>query len=105
MTTRLPAEDDPITLRDACEIIFRNEIKPATLRAEAARGRLVICRIGRQDFVTLRDVREMVIKCRAEKPRLGSTLTRRASNGLSATARDSSAQVALENALRMLRTN
>lgn len=100
-----PKEDDPITLKDACEIVFRNAIKPATLRAEAMRGRLVIRRIGRQDFVTLRDVREMVEQCRAEKPLPVSTSTRRVNNGSSAMARDSSAQAALESTLRTLRAN
>lgn len=46
------SDDEPMTLAEACETIFRGHIKPATLRAEAARGRLVIERIGRRDFVT-----------------------------------------------------
>jgi hypothetical protein len=39
--------NDPITLADACNEIFRGKIKPGTLRAEAARGNLTIFRIGR----------------------------------------------------------
>jgi hypothetical protein len=105
MTSRPPAEDDPITLKDACEIVFHNAIKPATLRAEAARGRLAMHRIGRQDFVTLRDVREMVERCRAEKPRPASTGTKREIRGSSETVRNSSAQAALENTLRGLRAS
>ena len=40
--------DDPITLEEACRIVFRDTIKPATLRAEVARGNLIIERIGRR---------------------------------------------------------
>lgn len=58
------SDDEPMTLAEACETIFRGHIKPATLRAEAARGRLVIERIGRRDFVTLRAINAMREKCR-----------------------------------------
>ena len=102
---RQPAEDDPVTLKEACEIVFRGAITPSTLRAEAARGRLALKRIGRQDFTTLRDVRAMVDECRVEKPRRGSISTRREKRGLSVTARDSSAQAALEKTLRALRAS
>ncbi len=86
------SEDDPITLKEACELIFRGRIGVATLRAEAAKGRLALRRIGRQDFVTLRDVRDLVEQCRVEKPRPGSISIRKDRPGLSETARDSSAQ-------------
>lgn len=56
-------EDEPLTLKEACQLVFRNAISPATLRAEAERGRLVIERIGRRDFVTRRAIREMRKKC------------------------------------------
>jgi hypothetical protein len=56
-------DDEPLTLKEACDLIFRNAISPATLRAEADRGRLVIERIGRRDFVTRRAIREMRKKC------------------------------------------
>jgi hypothetical protein len=56
-------EDEPLTLAEACQLIFRGTISPATLRAEAERGRLVIERIGRRDFVTRRAIREMRKKC------------------------------------------
>ncbi|HWV19494.1 MAG TPA: hypothetical protein VN036_00525 [Devosia sp.] len=56
-------EDEPMTLKEACQLIFRDSITPATLRAEADRGRLVIERIGRRDFVTRRAIREMRKLC------------------------------------------
>lgn len=57
------ADDAPLTLVQACERLFQGQIKPSTLRAEARRGRLVIERIGRRDFVTPRAIREMREKC------------------------------------------
>ena len=56
-------DDEPLTLAEACQLIFRKTISPATLRAEADRGRLVIERIGRRDFVTRRAIREMRQLC------------------------------------------
>jgi len=64
-----PAVDDdtPMTLDQACTEIFRGMIKPATLRAESARGRLVIERIGRRDFVTRSGVKEMRRLCQGPR--------------------------------------
>lgn len=107
MTTvnRDPDDTAPITLKEACEVIFNNRIGVDALRAEAARGRLSIFRIGRRDFTTIRDVREMVEKCRDAKPRPASTSTRKEKPGSSGTARDSSARAALDKTLRALRLN
>jgi hypothetical protein len=58
------SDDEPITLAEACQHIFKGRITPDTLRAEAKRGRLEIERIGRQDFVTIAGIREMRKKCR-----------------------------------------
>ncbi|WP_143154435.1 hypothetical protein [Devosia limi] len=59
-------DDDPLTLRDACDLIFRGAISPATLRAEARRGRLVIERIGRRDFVTRAGIKAMRKLCEVQ---------------------------------------
>jgi hypothetical protein len=53
-----------MTLKEACEKCFRGQITPATLRAEAGRGKLRIIRIGRRDFVTIADLQEMIELCR-----------------------------------------
>lgn len=63
MQTADDGDDYPLTLKEACTLIFRDTISPATLRAEADRGRLVIERIGRRDFVTRRAIREMRKRC------------------------------------------
>ena len=49
----------PITLREACAMIFRDTITVATLRAEARRGNLVTYGIGRKIFTTVNDIEEM----------------------------------------------
>jgi len=98
-------DTDPITLKEACELVFKGKIGVTSLRAAAAGGKLSIFRIGRQDFTTLRDVREFIEQCRAESHRPASTTTRREIRGLSVMARDSSALAAIDNNLRKLRAN
>ena len=63
-----PDEDEPLTLVEACKLIFRNSISPSTLRTEASRGRLTIERIGRRDFVTRRAIKEMRRLCEVAQP-------------------------------------
>lgn len=96
------SDDDPITLSRACEI-FQGAIRPATLRAEAARGNLEIFRIGRRHFTTAASVREMIRKCRVAAQPPGSISTRSASPGQSETERILSAQAALNQTLRELK--
>jgi hypothetical protein len=100
-----PADDDPITLADACELVFHNRIKVPTLRREAERGNLVTYRVGRRGFTTLRDVREMLQRCRAADPHQGSTSTQVAASGLSATDKSSSALVALNQTVAALKSS
>src|ERR1700693_1074877 len=66
------ADDDAITLEEACELFFRGTISPSTLRAEARRGRLAVMRIGRRDFTTPAAIREMKEACRVQPKELGS---------------------------------
>lgn len=56
-------EDVPMTLKEACSIVFRGTISPATLKAEAERGNLKIRKIGRTYFVTWRELSLMWEKC------------------------------------------
>jgi hypothetical protein len=52
-------------LSDAAERFFPNGgITPHSLRSEARAGRLKITRIAGKDFVTERDIAEMLEKCR-----------------------------------------
>ena len=96
-------EDDPITLRDACEVIYKGRIKLSTLRAEAARGRLDIFRLGRTDFTTRKDLREMERRCRAAKQARDCISIRREGNSLSETEQLSSAQDALRRSVLALK--
>ena len=97
-------EDDPIPLAEACKVFPQARLTVSTLRAEAARGRLIIFPIGKRHYTTLRSMREMVRRCRDEPRGLASTLIRSESSGLSETDRISSAQErAKESAARLIR--
>lgn len=98
-------EDDPVTLAEACKEVFGGKVTASTLRAEAARGRLDVFRIGKRDFTTIRSVREMIEKCRVADRRRGFISTKREARGLSATERASSAQGALKRTLQTLQSN
>ena len=76
VTTPLPADDTPITLKKACRIFSDNQIKPATLRAEHARGNLVITKPGKTHFTTIAALKEMQAKCRVTVPARASGSTR-----------------------------
>ncbi len=102
---RTPPDDEPITLKEACEIRYRNRIKVASLRSEIERGRLDILRIGRTDFTTLRKLREMERRCRVEKQARASTSIDDGDNGLSETEYLLSAQAALAQTVQRLKGN
>jgi len=88
-------EEIPLTLKDACRILFRNAIKPASLRAEARRGRLNIFRIGRTDFVLPSAVRELMVpECPENENHPVSTSAPTNRSGSSETDRKQSARVA-----------
>lgn len=103
--TRPPTDDDPVTLKEACEIVFRNTCTVSTLRAAADRGTLEVSRIGKRLYTTLAAARELYAKCRVEKRRQGFTLIRSVSNGSSETDRASSAQAALSQTVRELKSS
>lgn len=95
MGRRPEHDNDPITLKEACEIVFRNTVTPATLRAEAGRGRIEIARIGKRDFTTLRSARELFERCRVEREAQGSISTPSGKLGQSGMVCISSARAAL----------
>ncbi len=89
-------DDHPIRLKDAAEEFG---IGVATLRAEAERGRLAIYRIGKRDYTTRNDIREMVLQCLAPQKVPAYISTRREANTRSVTAAssvDSAQQVLLK---------
>ncbi len=96
-------DSDPIKLKDAAEEFG---LTVCTLRAEASRGRLAIYRIGKRDYTTRNDIRDMVEQCRVDQKGHGFTLIRPASNGSSETDRASSALAAArETAMRLRNTS
>ena len=93
-------EDRPLTLKEAGELY---RLKISTLRAEGARGRLDIFRLGKRDYTTLESLRSMVRKCQEEGRRRASTSTQGGDNGSSATEQASSAQAALKQTVTALK--
>jgi hypothetical protein len=57
-------DDAAIPLRDIPTLFPESRFKLATLRAEAARDRLKVFRVGRRDYTTLADIKEMIRLCR-----------------------------------------
>jgi hypothetical protein len=95
MTSPALDDDEPLPLADACKIYPQARLTVSTLRAEAARGRLKVFRLGRRDYTTRRDMLEMITKCRAEDYRRDFTSIKVVNNGRSSTERVSSARAAL----------
>ena len=93
-------DERPLTLREAADLY---RLKISTLRAEAARGRLDIFRLGRRDYTTLESLRKMVRLCQESARHRASTSTADASNGLSETERASSARAALNQTVVALK--
>jgi hypothetical protein len=93
-------DERPLTLREAADLY---RLKISTLRAEAARGRLDIFRLGKRDYTTLESLRIMVRKCRDADPRRASISTAPEQPGLSETARASCARDALNQTVLALR--
>ena len=99
-----PNEDDPVTLQEAVDIVYRGRIEVSTLRLMADRGHLEIFKVGRKWFTTLRSVREMKNTCPGNRKVPGSGSTRNAGSGLSEMERVSSALVALKQTTRALKS-
>jgi hypothetical protein len=93
-----------MTLAEACVEVFRGKIEPSTLRAEAARGRLVIERIGRRDFVTRAALKEMRKLCRIPPKEPAARSTEANACNLPDTERTRVAQAAALASARALRT-
>lgn len=101
--TREREKDEPITLADACALYPAARLTVSTLRAEAARGRLTIFRLGRRDYTTAEAMREMVRKCQDAARRPASTSIPSDEHGRSETAQVQSAQAALNTTVVALK--
>lgn len=57
-------DDDPITLKEASELLLRGIVTVSALRAEIRRGNLDVWKIGRNLFTTPAAIAEMRKRCR-----------------------------------------
>lgn len=107
MTDRLTQDDgigsEPITLKDACEIVFKNKITVASLKAEHARGNLHIFKVGRAYFTTRNDLSLMRHKCHVKVPVHISGLIKSARSGQSSMEKRKLAQVSALQKLAKLK--
>ena len=97
------SDDEPITLAEACNLYPRSRLTVSTLRAEAARGRLTIFRMGKRDYTTIAFMRDMVRRCQDEDYRRDSISMRQEANGLSETDNALPAQAALRRTVVALK--
>lgn len=59
-------DDDPITLKEASEVLLRGVVSVSALRSEIKRGNLIVERIGKNLFTTAAHIREMRRRCRVQ---------------------------------------
>jgi hypothetical protein len=101
-----PADDEPLTLPEACEIYFRGRVGVPALKAEHARKQLEMWKVGRTWFTTIAKLKAMETKkCLDEAPAQNSGLTRRVIDGRSVMARASAAQAAVAMRLEQPKKN
>jgi hypothetical protein len=91
---------DLLTLRQAAELYG---LKVATLRAEAARGRLAVFRMGKSDYTSHAAMQLMVKRCQDADPRHACISTGPGAPGASETERMSSARAALRQTIEGLK--
>lgn len=65
-------QDEPLTLAEACAY-YRDRFTVSTLRSAHYRGELEFERLGRQTFVTLRELQRWRQRCRVSRKAQGST--------------------------------
>ena len=83
------ADDDPITLAEASEVVLKGACSEQTLRAAARRGNLQTERLGKNLFTTPAYIRAWRKECRVQQSRPASISERTsgvAGSGSSATA-------------------
>jgi hypothetical protein len=99
------ADNAAIPLKDIPELFPESRFTLSTLRVEAGRGRLRVFRLGRRDYTTPSDVREMIRQCRDADPRRASFSTRKDANGSSKTVAPESALAALRQSVAKPRSS
>jgi hypothetical protein len=102
-TLSLDPLDEPLTLKQACEEIFKGRITPSTLKAEHGRGNLEMAKVGKAYFTSKRHVMEMIEKCRVKAQGRVSGSIGPEAPGPSSTEKTTSARASLRNKLSKLK--
>lgn len=74
------ADDSPITLTEASELVLRGAVTVSTLRAEIKRGNLAVEKIGKNLFTTPAYIKQMRERCRVQSSPPASTSERTETN-------------------------
>jgi len=96
-------DDQLIPLRKAAEVFLGDAKHVATLRAEAARGNLVVSKIGRGYWTTIARLKAMDEKCQGDHLAQNSGTTESENPGQSSTADPAIAQGAALRTLNELK--
>lgn len=98
-----PRDDDLLTFMEACEHFTRAHIKPATLEAAIAGGRLEYVKLGRRRFVTFGAMKAWIESCRVAPQVHDFTSIRNEIRGSSETDQNSSGLAAALETVEMLK--
>jgi hypothetical protein len=100
------AEDDPITLAEASEVVLRAAVSEQTLRNAARNGSLQTERLGKNLFTTAAYIKAWRNQCRVQQSRPDSTSAKTRSaggSGSSATATATDEQAVLKGIAKALK--
>lgn len=100
------ADDEPITLKEACEIYFKGRVGVPALLAESRSGKLETWKVGRTRLTNLAKIKAMEEKkCLEQVPAPVFGSTRAVRDGRSAMAKASAAQAAVAMRLGQQKKN
>lgn len=97
------ADDEPVTLAEACKLFFGGRLTKSALRTEARKGNLEVLMIAGKAFVTRNAIERMKEKCLVKNSQQGSGSDQTPKHGSSRTEAGASAQNAARLKLQLLK--
>ena len=97
------ADDEPVTLAEACKLFFGGRLTKSALRTEARKGNLEVLMIAGKAFVTRNAIERMKEKCLVKNNQQGSGSDQTAKHGSSRMEVGASAQNAARLKLQLLK--
>lgn len=97
------ADDEPVTLAEACKLFFGGRLTKSALRTEARKGNLEVLMIAGKAFVTRNAIERMKERCLVKNSLQGSGSDQTPKHGSSKTETGASAQNAARLKLQLLK--